>query len=123
MFWVMICCAVVGGSLAGCGHHGHDGHSESEAASEEAVAAVEVTPEMQAVLVRADLADGTEDHIVAKCPGCGLAMEGSADHASNVGEYALHFCSDGCQERFEEDVAESLLALAEPEESDGEAMP
>ena len=126
MFWVLVCCVSVGGWLVGCGHHGHDRDAAAEGAEpafEEAAAIVEVSPEMEAVLARADLADGTEDHVVAKCSGCGLAMDGSADHVLNVGEYELHFCSDSCQGRVENDVTGALMALAETEESDSEATP
>lgn len=68
-----------------------------------------------AVLARADAADGAVDHVVAKCPGCGLGMEGDAQHAAHVGEYDLHFCSAPCRDRFTEDTTASLLAMEIPE--------
>jgi hypothetical protein len=41
-------------------------------------------------------------------------MEGEADHAFEVGDYALHFCSDSCQGDFSEDLKASLVALVVP---------
>lgn len=110
------------GSLAICGLLGLVACGE-KAQEVKARAPVEVGPELEAILARADLADGTEDHVVSKCPGCSLAMEGKAEHASEVGEYALHFCSDSCRDRFEANPTEVLLALELPEESESEATP
>lgn len=112
---------VVLGLLAGCS--GGSSYEEPVAqaeemaaeAVEEAAAVIEVNDEILAALARADAVDGTEDMVVAKCPGCALAMEGSADHAMHVDEYELHFCSDDCKGRFEETASESILALAMPE--------
>ena len=89
----------------------------AEPAAEPAAEAgpVEPTEAMLATLTAADGADGATDHVVAKCPGCALAMEGSADHALQVGDYALHFCSDSCRDHFAEDVEGKLVALAVPE--------
>jgi len=114
---------VLVGLLAGCS--GGSSYDETVAeveetaavdeAVEEAVELVEVNDEILAALARADAVDGTEDMVVAKCPGCALAMEGSADHAMHVDEYELHFCSDDCKDRFAETASESILALAMPE--------
>lgn len=100
--------------LAGCGGESVSYDEPAEAAS------FELTPELEAKLASADRVDGEEDHVVAQCPGCGLAMEGEADHAIDVGDYALHFCSDTCQDNFSEDVKGSLVALVVPEEADTE---
>ena len=111
---------VVLGLLAGCsGGSSYDepvAQVEETAAEavEEAAAVIEVNDEILAALARADAVDGTEDMVVAKCPGCALAMEGSADHAMHVDKYELHFCSDDCKGRFEETASESILALAMP---------
>ena len=75
-----------------------------------------ITPELEAKLAVADRADGEEDGVVTLCPGCGLAMEGSLEHALDVGDYALHFCSERCKGDFSEDVKSSLVALVVPEE-------
>ena len=111
---------VVLGLLAGCsGGSSYEEPvivvEEPVAEVEEAVASLEVTDEILLALARADAVDGTEDMVVAKCPGCALAMEGSADHAMHVDEYELHFCSEDCKGRFEETASESILALAMPE--------
>jgi hypothetical protein len=103
--------------LTGCGggDYGH-GDSHGDAASHEAAtpAVLDLTVEAQAILATADLADGTEDNVVSKCPGCNLAMDGSAEHVAHVGEYELHFCSAGCSEKFQEDTNAAILALATP---------
>ena len=96
---------------------GHAGEAMQDAAGyageamQDAVAAFEATPAVNAVLAKADLADGTEDHVVGKCPGCSLAMEGTADHPMTVGDYSLHFCSDECRDRFTESGAQAILDL------------
>jgi len=121
--WILAMCLFASVALfAGCGHDAgevhekaaaalHDTESDTEA---EADAAVEVTPELEAILASADGVDGEQDHVVANCPGCGLAMEGSADHAVHVGDYALHFCSDSCSDNFTGDLESSLVALNLP---------
>jgi hypothetical protein len=109
--------------LAGCAQQ-TESHGEEAAAApavEPAVetvaqAAVEATAEMEAILAVADRVDGEEDHVVAKCPTCAFAMDGSDEHALSVGGYELHFCSGHCQESFSEDLAGSVLAMAVPEE-------
>ncbi|GEM_PF-977082 len=73
-----------------------------------------VKPAVQAVLAQADAADGTVDHVVSKCVGCGLAMEGTAEHALKVGGDELHFCSEDCKHRFAGNAADALLALEIP---------
>ncbi len=109
--------------LAGCGGGGHDGHADAaehatddhaEAGTEaatEAAAPLEATPEIVAVLAVADGVDGTEDHTVAKCAGCALGMDGKAEHAMQVGDYEMHFCSKSCQGYFEEKGESAILAM------------
>lgn len=88
---------------------------EAEIAAEEAaILDIEATEELLAVLSAADQFDGESDHIVSKCPGCGLAMEGNAEHALHVADYELHFCSDTCKGMFSEHAEEALLALNVP---------
>jgi len=115
--WTTIALLTLLGGCAG----GDYGASRDEAAPDDAApsgletpAVLDLTVEAQAVLAKADIADGAEDHVVAKCPGCNLAMEGSADHAAHVGDYELHFCSEDCSRRFQEDTNASILALAIP---------
>lgn len=106
--------------MTGCGGGYEETSSETEAdASAVAVAEVEpavleLSPEAVALLAMADLADGTEDHVVEKCASCGLGMEGNAEHAVTVGDYEMHFCSDTCSRRFEENVEATILKLPQP---------
>jgi len=109
--------------LAGCGGESASYDEPAEPAEPAGPESVELTPELEAKLASADRADGEEDHVVAYCPGCNLAMEGEADHAVDVGDYALHFCSDTCQGDFSEDLKGSLVALVVPEEEAAEDAP
>jgi Fe-S oxidoreductase len=107
-------------AMTACGGAGtsYDEPATAEPAAEAAPAAeagpIEPTEAMLATLAAADAADGTTDHVVAKCPGCALAMEGSADSALQVGDYALHFCSDSCRDHFSTDVEGKLVAMKIP---------
>jgi YHS domain-containing protein len=94
---------------AGCG----GGTADSpDVAAEPPAPEQTLSPEaLQATLAAADLDDGTADHVVANCPGCGLAMPGNAEHAFELEGYELHFCSESCKGRFTEDVTAGLLAL------------
>ena len=89
--------------------------------SHEAVEAVKAAAEpvsetlVAAKLAGADLVDGKEDFVVARCPGCALAMEGSAEHSLQVEGYELHFCSDSCRHNFEEDAMAKLAKLEIPQ--------
>ena len=74
-----------------------------------------VTSEMQARLALADQVDGTKDGVVARCAGCMLGMDGSADHALQVGDFQMRFCSDVCRGLFAEDVQKSVMAMTVPE--------
>jgi hypothetical protein len=64
------------------------------------------------VLARADKADGTADHVVAKCAGCALGMDGNPLHAVTHEDYELHFCSETCAEGFSKDPEAVLGRLA-----------
>jgi hypothetical protein len=96
--------------LAGCGG---ESPPPEESASAPAPAEIEITPALQAKLAGADLMDGTEDKVVSRCTGCGLAMEGSDEHTVAVGDYELHFCSESCRDNVTD---EAILALVIPEE-------
>lgn len=71
------------------------------------------SPEMstEEVLAAADAHDGTEDHVVSECTGCGLGMAGDPAHAVQHEGYELHFCSDSCKAGFEADPAAGLKHL------------
>ncbi len=95
------------------------GCGKEQRAEPETPVVIEASPELEAKLAGADLADGTEDRIITQCPGCGLAMEGSEDYLSQVADYSIHFCSDRCKNAFAEDPEGMLTALA----VEGEALP
>ena len=100
--------------LVGCG--------KKERAEPETPVVIEASPELEAKLAVADLADGTEDQVVAQCPGCGLAMEGTDDHVTQVADYSIHFCSDRCKDSFSEDPEGMLMALVVEAEAEAEAQ-
>src|SRR5262245_44814282 len=99
-------------AFAACGTHPEAGTATRESAPAPAAAAPAAAPavatgqeggvvinaELESRLSAADLVDGTADHTIERCPGCGLAMPGTSEHAVAVGEYSLHFCSEGCKE-------------------------
>jgi hypothetical protein len=101
--------------LAGCGG-GETAYSaddaDASAAAEPAV--LELSPEAVAILAQADLEDGTEDHVVSKCASCNLKMEGSEENVLQVGDYEMHFCSNTCSRRFEENTEALILELPHP---------
>jgi hypothetical protein len=73
-------------------------------------AAATATPPDPACLAKADAADGAVDKVVHKCPSCGLAMDGKAEHASRIAGYELHSCSAGCKSGLEADPGGVLAA-------------
>lgn len=77
--------------------------------------ATEATPELVAMLVKADAFDGTEDKVVSKCSSCGFDMDGLAEFSVKLHDYTLHFCSEKCQKNFETDTAAKVLAMTIPE--------
>jgi len=88
---------------------------ESPAVVEEAVTLdAETEAALATLLAKVDMIDGAEDHVISKCPGCGLQMDGSADHAIELAGYNLHFCSTDCKGKFEENAAEMVLAMEIP---------
>lgn len=104
----------------GCG-------SRTETATEEtrtgpqAAAVQETTASSEddaAILAAADEADGTVDSVVHRCAVCGLAMDGSPEHASYYKTYTFHLCSSHCKETFDHDPA-AVLARLEPEPEPG----
>ena len=108
--------------MTGCGGGSEETSSATETETETDASAVaevepavlELSPEAVALLAMADLADGTEDHVVEKCASCGLGMDGNAENAVTVGDYEMHFCSDTCSRRFEENAEATVLALPQP---------
>ena len=87
----------------------------TEAVVEEAVILdAETEAALATLLAKVDMIDGAEDHVVSKCPGCGLQMDGSADHVIELVGYNMHFCSTDCKGKFEENAAEMVLAMEIP---------
>jgi YHS domain-containing protein len=64
-----------------------------------------------AVLAAADAHDGTVDHVVSECTGCGLAMAGDAANSVTHEGYELHFCSESCKSNFEADIPAGIARL------------
>jgi hypothetical protein len=62
-------------------------------------------------LAAADALDGASDHVVAKCAGCALRMDGKAEHSVSVGDYTLHLCSTSCADHFTGDLGAGLARL------------
>jgi YHS domain-containing protein len=118
--WLGGCVALAAVSIlmVGCaGQDAADAGAAAEspaAATEEAVLDAETEAALATLLAKVDMIDGAEDHVISKCPGCGLQMDGSADHAIEIVGYNLHFCSADCKGKFEENTAEMVLAMEIP---------
>ncbi len=91
--------------------------SESGAATARRTADPATQAQIDSILASADRVDGAADHVVSRCPGCQLHMQGSEAHAVQMGAYAMHFCSEDCKARFGKDVEKSVLALEIPAET------
>jgi hypothetical protein len=95
--------------------------AEAPAAAEEpaaagAPAAADTQAQVEAKLAKADLVDGQADKVVAKCPGCALAMDGSPEYTLEVSGYTLRFCQARCKDTFAQDTTKSILAMEIPED-------
>lgn len=66
---------------------------------------------VEAILAKADAADGTVDKIVSKCAGCGLGMAGLPEHSADCHGYTLHLCSAHCKESYEKNGDAMITAL------------
>ena len=93
--------------------------AESDTATADATPPVDAkageNPEVTAMLAKADLVDGTEDHVVHRCANCALGMDGDEKNALTVGKYQMHFCSSDCKSEFGKDLTANTLALVIPE--------
>lgn len=109
---------LAGGMLvaSGCSRQGGPSTtaSQPEAGAADAPAEFDATPEMAAVLAKADALDGQSDKIVSLCASCALGMDGSDKHQLRVGEYTMYFCADHCKQAFSEDISKSVLAMKLP---------
>jgi YHS domain-containing protein len=109
----------VAGGLMGCKKSADSQTSELQEQKE--VALTEKLPEpvmdpaneevIRTKLALADLADGTSDKVIHKCPVCMLRMNGSEKFAVDYAGYSVHLCSEYCKETFEEDPKAAILAL------------
>lgn len=82
-----------------------------KAPSGESADAAAPSPEMVAILTKADAADGASDHVVSKCGMCALRMPGLEEHTSQVGDFTLHFCSEHCKESFDENPTKAVQSF------------
>ena len=105
-------------ALVGCGDSGPGPEAPDATA---AMSPEELEAAVAALLVKADLADETEDQVVEMCLSCGLGMDGSPDHALQARGYEIHFCTEACRERVGEDIDHAILALDERKEASTEA--
>lgn len=117
-FLVVPSMIALGFLFAGCGGSGPGPENPTATA---VMSPEELEVALARLLLTADLADETEDHVVEKCLGCGLAMDGSPDQVVQVHGYEIHFCSPACKERADEDIDQAILALGDLEESATEA--
>ena len=99
-------------AFAGCSKE----TAETSPAPAPLAAAPAADPAVEAILAKADLVDGTADHIVSKCAGCNLGMDGDSAHGMKTNGYKLHFCSADCKDAFTKDTDASILALVVPED-------
>jgi len=102
--------------ISGCGQQGDPPPAGSQpgASTSDVPPAVAATPEMAEILAKADALDGQSDHIVSLCASCALGMDGSVEHALQVGDYTMYFCADHCKQAFSEDVSKSVLGMKLP---------
>ncbi len=99
--------------LASCGGEGEHASGTGETGSDVASAPLS-SDELKMKLASADAVDGTTDHVVERCSGCRLAMNGKADHTIHVGDYTLHMCSKSCKAAFGKDLEANIVALEIP---------
>jgi hypothetical protein len=92
-------------ALTACGGADAPATPEPTVTPAKTAVTIEVDPE---VMHKADLADGNEDHVVGQCGSCALGMEGTAEHAVQVGDYEMPFCSQSCATRMETEPEEVM---------------
>lgn len=61
-----------------------------------------------ACLAAVDGKDGTVDKVIARCPNCGLTMDGKAEFSTTLDGYEAHSCSAHCKEALEAEPAAVL---------------
>jgi len=73
--------------------------------------AAPITAEVIAKLAAADAKDGKTDKVVHLCAGCSLGMDGDEKFPLKVQDYTMHFCKQGCLDKFQPDPAKAILAM------------
>jgi hypothetical protein len=112
---VVVVFAAMAAGILGCGEKSEQETTAGHGQAAQEMATQQISTELAAVLAKADAVDGTEDHVISKCPGCKLNMAGKASNAMQVGDYSLHFCSATCKDNFAAKGEEAILALEIPE--------
>jgi hypothetical protein len=98
-----------------CGTGPADRATDEQSAEPAAKTEPAFVEDLEAKLALADGFDGTADRIVSRCPGCALGMDGSAEHAMQLGGYELRFCSANCMNGFAANPQARVLDLVIPE--------
>lgn len=99
------------GDIAPADASAGDAAPAAPAATEGEGAAPSLDEVTLAGLASADAMDGTADHVVSKCAGCKLMMDGKEEHSVAVGDYTLHLCSTTCRDHFVGDLPAGLAGL------------
>lgn len=107
--------AAMAAVMLGCGEKADQETAAAHGNAAKEMASTQVSAAVTTVLAKADAVDGTEDHVVSKCPGCKLNMAGKEENSMQVGDYSLHFCSTTCKDSFAAKGEEAILALKIPE--------
>lgn len=87
-------------ALCACGDAQHDATPASDG---HLVSTANPSAATLEKLAAADRLDGTEDHVVTRCPLCGLRMAGKAAFRCQIGDYTTHSCTATCNLRVCED--------------------
>jgi hypothetical protein len=98
-----------------CGGNGPSGSPQSQTVGQSQNR--QEAPLDQAALTKlaaADELDGSKDHLISKCAGCALAMDGSPNHTVKLAESTLQFCSAFCRDEFAKDPVGKLAGLVVP---------
>lgn len=96
---------------------GCNGSAETEVVEDSTpVVNLTLTDTHKANLAAADKLDGAEDKVVHRCYSCALGMDGDAANAAKVGDYELHFCSEGCVDNFVGSADDVLATTGIPKE-------
>ncbi len=61
-----------------------------------------------ACLAHADAKDGAVDKVIARCPNCGLTMDGKPEFSTTLDGYEAHSCSAHCKGALEAEPAAVL---------------